>query len=82
MWRGRGIIGNISESRCLPMRPALIAVLGLWFCVLSASLPSGAAAASAKPLQIYFIDVEGGQATLVVSPSGAIAADRHRLAGI
>jgi beta-lactamase superfamily II metal-dependent hydrolase len=52
------------------MRPALIAVLGLWFCVLSASLPSGAAAASAKPLQIYFIDVEGGQATLVVSPSG------------
>jgi beta-lactamase superfamily II metal-dependent hydrolase len=28
------------------------------------------AAAKAKPLQIYFIDVEGGQATLVVSPSG------------
>jgi competence protein ComEC len=28
------------------------------------------AAATAKPLQIYFIDVEGGQSTLVVSPSG------------
>jgi beta-lactamase superfamily II metal-dependent hydrolase len=28
------------------------------------------AAPSSKPLQIYFIDVEGGQATLVVSPSG------------
>ena len=27
-------------------------------------------AAAAKPLQIYFVDVEGGQATLVVSPSG------------
>lgn len=29
-----------------------------------------AASAMARPLEIYFIDVEGGQATLVVSPSG------------
>jgi competence protein ComEC len=29
-----------------------------------------AATALARPLEIYFIDVEGGQATLVVSPSG------------
>lgn len=28
------------------------------------------ASAKPKPLQIYFIDVEGGQSTLVVSPSG------------
>lgn len=28
------------------------------------------AAPTPKPLQIYFVDVEGGQATLVVSPSG------------
>src|SRR6266478_5656468 len=28
------------------------------------------ALARPKPLQIYFIDVEGGQSTLVVSPSG------------
>ena len=28
------------------------------------------AAAKPKPLQIYAIDVEGGQATLIVSPSG------------
>jgi competence protein ComEC len=35
------------------------------------SVPCNAAKApAAKPLQIYFIDVEGGQATLVVSPSG------------
>lgn len=29
-----------------------------------------AASASAKSLQIYFIDVEGGQATLVIAPNG------------
>ena len=29
-----------------------------------------AAEPTSKPMQIYFIDVEGGQATLVVSPSG------------
>src|SRR5580693_153256 len=51
------------------MRPTLIAVLSLWLSV-GATSPSGAASAGAKPLQIYFIDVEGGQATLVVSPSG------------
>jgi competence protein ComEC len=28
------------------------------------------AAAAAKPLQIYFIDVEGGQSTLIVNPHG------------
>ena len=32
--------------------------------------PFALAAPAPKPLQIYFIDVEGGQATLVVSPSG------------
>src|ERR1035437_1445410 len=52
------------------MRPVLIAVLSLYLCGLSASSPCAAAAASPKSLQIYFIDVEGGQATLVVSPSG------------
>src|ERR1700734_652454 len=30
----------------------------------------GAPMALARPLQIYFIDVEGGQSTLIVSPSG------------
>jgi len=33
-------------------------------------LASVAAARAAKPLQIFAIDVEGGQATLVISPSG------------
>ena len=52
------------------MRPVLTAVLILCLCVLGASSPCAAAAASPKSLQIYFIDVEGGQATLVVTPSG------------
>jgi competence protein ComEC len=30
----------------------------------------GAALAAPKPMEVYFIDVEGGQATLIVSPSG------------
>ena len=52
------------------MRSALtVLILCLCILVLGASSPS-AAAASPKSLQIYFIDVEGGQATLVVTPSG------------
>jgi competence protein ComEC len=39
------------------------------FCLFTLISLSSAAPA-AKPMQIYFIDVEGGQATLVVSPSG------------
>lgn len=38
------------------------------FCLLS--LVSFAEAKSSKPLQIYSIDVEGGQATLLVGPTG------------
>ena len=30
----------------------------------------GAPMALARPLEIYFVDVEGGQSTLIVSPSG------------
>jgi competence protein ComEC len=51
------------------MRPILSVVLGLCLSVLSGITPF-AGAASPKSLQIYFVDVEGGQATLVVSPSG------------
>lgn len=38
-------------------------------CAISV-VAAAAKAPEAKPLQIYFVDVEGGQATLVVSPSG------------
>jgi len=37
-------------------------ILALAFCA--------AALAATKPMEVYFIDVEGGQATLIVSPSG------------
>jgi competence protein ComEC len=41
------------------------AVIGIPLCFLI-----GQSAAEPRPLQIYSIDVEGGQATLIVSPSG------------
>jgi beta-lactamase superfamily II metal-dependent hydrolase len=50
------------------MRPLLTVVL--CFCVAGFARPCVASTPAVKPLQIYFIDVEGGQATLVVSPSG------------
>ena len=40
------------------------------FCCLCLFLSVAYAAATPKSMQIYFIDVEGGQATLIVSPSG------------
>jgi competence protein ComEC len=51
------------------MRQILIAILAL---SLSAIVQPCEAAdsESAKPLQIFFIDVEGGQSTLIISPSG------------
>ena len=50
------------------MRSVWIAVLCA--CVFAVVLPNSTAAPAAKTLQIYFIDVEGGQATLVVTPAG------------
>ena len=51
------------------MRPVLTAILSVCLYGMGASSPC-AAGTNPKSLQIYFIDVEGGQATLVVSPSG------------
>ena len=45
--------------------------LALFLMVVSAAgLSSAQAPANTQPLDIYFIDTEGGQATLYVSPSG------------
>src|SRR5262245_22587502 len=54
----------------MPLR-SLLAFLGA--CVVSASLmaaawPAVALGEGGGPLQIYFIDVEGGQSTLIVTP--------------
>jgi competence protein ComEC len=46
------------------MRPFFGLFVVTALCFLSTS-------AQTKPLQIYFVDVEGGQSTLIVSPSGA-----------
>src|SRR5262252_9986730 len=48
------------------MRPS-VCFLALTACL---SLASPTRAGTPKPLEIYFIDVEGGQATLVVDPNG------------
>ena len=42
----------------------------LRFCAILCGFAWMAALAAAKPLEIFFIDVEGGQSTLIVSPSG------------
>ncbi len=44
-----------------------ILIPALCFCLFLLKAPGSA---TSKPLQMYFIDVEGGQATLIVSPSG------------
>ena len=49
------------------MRRVLTAALG--FLVCFAALLCAAAPVAPRQLQIYFIDVEGGQATLVVTPA-------------
>ncbi|HYL35045.1 MAG TPA: MBL fold metallo-hydrolase [Bryobacteraceae bacterium] len=48
-------------------RPASCLRVAVFWLVCAASSPAFLAA---KPLQIFFIDVEGGQSTLIVSPSG------------
>jgi competence protein ComEC len=64
----RGIIfANVSRQVPVMFR-VLIAALCL--CVLPVVSPLTAAGANPKSLQIYFIDVEGGQSTLIISPSG------------
>jgi competence protein ComEC len=45
-------------------------VLLFLFALSATAAPAGLGAQGDKPLDIQFIDVEGGQATLVVSPSG------------
>src|SRR6266850_3422541 len=48
-------------------RGILAASLSLFFVMVASAMPPGDAL---KSLQIYFVDVEGGQATLFVTPAG------------
>ena len=55
--------GSWPPERCCNVRRFAVLVALLW----TFAQP---AAQSAKPLEVYFIDVEGGQATLIVTPAG------------
>ncbi|PWT81215.1 MAG: MBL fold metallo-hydrolase [Blastocatellia bacterium] len=56
-------------ARYTPMRLPKTAVLSTLFLVIF-FFPPGNAPAQSRSLDIYWIDVEGGAATLIVSPSG------------
>lgn len=58
---------SVHPEHLIPMRLFFSSLLALAACIL---LVPAARAKAAKPLEIYFIDVEGGQATLIVDPSG------------
>lgn len=69
----RSLCTQFSFGRQLAWRACafttLLAVCALG-CMIASPQAFGQAAASTKDLQIYAIDVEGGQATLLVAPSG------------
>ena len=52
------------------MRRSILFLLGLALCLTSGATSLAQGQAAGKTLDIYFIDTEGGQATLYVSPSG------------
>jgi hypothetical protein len=52
------------------MRRIVVPLSALALAVMTTPIPSAQTPASGKTLDIYFIDTEGGQATLDVSPSG------------
>jgi competence protein ComEC len=52
------------------MRRVISVLMALALAVMPASIASAQPPANGKTLDIYFIDTEGGQATLYVSPSG------------
>ena len=52
------------------MRNIVSSLMALAIAAMPAATPSAQAPASGRALDIYFIDTEGGQSTLYVSPSG------------
>ncbi|MGH9529087.1 MAG: ComEC/Rec2 family competence protein [Terriglobales bacterium] len=60
-----------SNLRFKKFRSILLSMAtGAVFCALVVSTLSSSSLADAKGLRIYFVDVEGGQATLFVTPAG------------
>ena len=79
-YSSRPVVGNNSGSvfastatlGCAGCKPNYILIAaGLFVLIAALSLPAASAAApDNQSLRIYFIDVEGGQATLFVTPAG------------
>lgn len=61
---------GLSRHVCLCAVGTLVAIVAIVFAIMSVTSSSAAAPAAGKDLQIYFVNVEGGQATLFVTPSG------------
>src|SRR5712671_2766015 len=64
---------NVINKRLPPARKERVAMrvwVGVFFAVALATVSPVAQSDSSKPLDIYVVDVEGGNATLFVSPSG------------
>ncbi len=62
-------------------RAAMHMALIVLFLVFAGSIALAASDSPKGALQIYFVDVEGGQSTLFVTPAQAVVIDRHGLAG-
>src|SRR5260370_32299028 len=65
-------ISSLQADSCVSQRAAISRALFCVFAVfcLAATAWSAPDAGKEKELQIYFVDVEGGQATLFVTPAG------------
>jgi beta-lactamase superfamily II metal-dependent hydrolase len=48
----------------------LTSLVGVWVAFLAMGAATASAQTAEPTLDVYFVDVEGGQATLFVSPSG------------
>lgn len=67
----QGLISRISKGRRqLLFGSAVVALLSLLPLSAGPVRAGSASPENGKPLQIYFVDVEGGQATLFVTPEG------------
>jgi beta-lactamase superfamily II metal-dependent hydrolase len=62
--------GGVGKSKEITVKVEVLMRSFFATCLLVVGSLSLSAAAKDKPLQIHFLDVEGGQATLLVSPSG------------
>lgn len=70
-----GVVGSVLDKDSISHTKRLLVCLSLLFAMSLFSIPAHSRAAQSKnngrgELQIFFVDVEGGQATLFVTPAG------------